>query len=208
MKLHISYDLVDLEHALAIAHRTAEYADVLEIGMLLIYRYGITAVHSFKREFPHKKLLVNIRLVDRVSETLSIFCSDADYVTVLAGAKSGIVRKACTTAHGYETLVVLDLLDAGSLGQAARDAKELGVDILLLRRPDDFDNGAHSVDHWHKVSNNSLLPVYFAGGIRDTTIDGLLELGPAGIVVSKGVTHAKNPLQAAKYFRDKIDALT
>ena len=50
MKMHIAFDMPDLERALSLAHSLAEYADAFEIGLLLIYKYGEQAIKEFKKK--------------------------------------------------------------------------------------------------------------------------------------------------------------
>ena len=124
MKLHISYDFTDLEKALKIAHETSQYADILEVGTVLIYKNGANVVNTFKKEFPNKIILADAKLVDRVEQAVPLFCKNAaDYITILAGTSHTIIQKAARLAHTFETKVMLDLLDAYSMGQSAKDAK-------------------------------------------------------------------------------------
>jgi len=58
MKLQISFDMPDLEKAIATASLVSPYADILEVGTLLIYHHGVKAVERFKQEFPKKIIFV------------------------------------------------------------------------------------------------------------------------------------------------------
>ena len=64
MKLQISFDFTDLNRALEIAAQIHDYADILEIGTLLVYANGITAVEQFRKAFPEKVLLTDTKIID------------------------------------------------------------------------------------------------------------------------------------------------
>ena len=63
MKLQISFDLTDLDKALDIAAQVAPYVSILEVGSLLLYKYGIQAVERFRKAFPNKTILVDAKSV-------------------------------------------------------------------------------------------------------------------------------------------------
>lgn len=103
MKLQIAFDLTDLEKALHSAAQVQEHADILEIGSLLIYRYGVHAIKRFREEFPDKSLLADLKIADRSNEAV-LLCIEAgaDWVTVMAGTGRNVIHTACTTAHERE----------------------------------------------------------------------------------------------------------
>ena len=55
MKLQISFELTNLSDALDLAKKTHQYADIIEVGTLLIYKEGVKAVEAFRKEFPDKE---------------------------------------------------------------------------------------------------------------------------------------------------------
>jgi 3-keto-L-gulonate-6-phosphate decarboxylase len=68
MKLHIAFDLTDLDHALSIAQAIQQYADIFEVGSLLIYKNGMRAVARFKEQFPNKIVLADVKIADRAKD--------------------------------------------------------------------------------------------------------------------------------------------
>ena len=65
MKLQISYNFTDLDQALDIARKTVDYADIIEVGPLLIYKEGINAIKQFKTNFPKKPIFANAKITDK-----------------------------------------------------------------------------------------------------------------------------------------------
>ena len=130
MKLQIAFDLTDLENALTIAQSIQNYADIFEVGSLLIHKYGIQAVTRFKQQFPNKIIVADIKLVDRAKETV-IMAADAgaDWVTVLAGAKQSTIHNACNAAHERGKKIMLIFIDVLSLA-----SQHLKLKVLVLMR--------------------------------------------------------------------------
>jgi 3-keto-L-gulonate-6-phosphate decarboxylase len=206
MQLQISYDFIDLEQALMVARQTAQYADILEVGSLLLFKSGIEAVVQFKKEFPSKKILVDAKLVDRVKDSVTLLSkSGADYITVLAGAPNSIIRRACQVAHDCNTQIALDLMDSSSIGQSSQDAKTLGVDSILYHKGYDIEQNLDISDAWSEVAGNTTLPVFIAGHVQQPEeIEKIIALKPAGLVIGRAITSTPHPAQSAQFFREKM----
>jgi 3-hexulose-6-phosphate synthase len=201
MKLHIAFDLTDLETALSIAQSIEKYADIFEVGSLLIYKNGMQAVSRFKQQFPHKTILADVKIADRAKEA-TLLCSDAgaDWITVLAGTQRNAIHSACNAAHERGKKIMLDLIDASSLGQSALEAKSFGVDALLLPIPTQDSSQLTFLEIWDMVKGNTPLPVYISGNISPETLPTIIELNPAAIVIGKEITSAANPAAEAEKF--------
>lgn len=201
MKLQIAFDLTDLDNALSIAQSLEEFADIFEVGSLLIYKNGMQAVSRFKQQFPHKMILADVKIADRAKEA-TIICSDAgaDWITVLAGTRRNVIHTACNTAHERGKKVMLDLIDASSLGQSALEAKSLGVDALLLPMPTQDSSQLTFLEIWDMVKGNTPLPVYISGNVSPENMHMFSQLLPAALVIGKEITAAANPAAEAKRF--------
>src|ERR1700692_1353021 len=110
MKLQISFDLTDLDKAIAIGTEVAQYADIIEVGKILIYHHGVTAVRRVKEVFPDKVILADTKIVDRGKEVADLFATaGADWITVMAGTSPHVIHATTTAAHGENIKVMLDL---------------------------------------------------------------------------------------------------
>ena len=205
MKLQISYDFTNLPEALEIAKKTAEFADILEVGTQLIYAKGIEAIHEFKKQFPNKDILADAKVVDRVDEIIPLLAkAGAKYITVLSGTSNSIIQHASTLAHALKAKIMLDLLDITSLGQAAHDAQVLDVDTVLFHNPHDVVPTAENLEDWEAVRGNTDLPIFIGGRINKTNITTILERKPQGIIVGEAITKAKDPTKEAEDFKNLI----
>lgn len=201
MKFQVSFDFIDLEKSLIVASEIAEFVDIFEIGTILIYKHGVTAVEKFRDRFPNKKILADSKIVDRGKEVVELFShAGADWMTVMAGTGKNVIHTACTTAHDMGRKIMLDLLDSSSFGQSALEAKNLGVDALLFHEAFDEKETLTVLDKWDMVKGNSELPVFVAAQINRESIQVIIELEPDGVIIGRSITAVTNPAQEAEYF--------
>ena len=205
MKLQISYDFTKLSQALEIAKKTALYADIIEIGTPLIITEGIKAIETFKENFPNKSILADVKIVDRVTEIIPILAkAGANYITVLYGTSNKVIQKAGSVAHANDAKLVLDLIDAETMGQAARDAESLNVDHVLFHYPHEITELYSHLDDWEIVKGNTDLPVFVSGRISKEHFKKIIQLKPKGVIIGEAITKAKDPEQEAKYFKEAL----
>lgn len=201
MKLQLSFEVSDLDRALTIAQETHEYIDVFEIGSLLLAYHGIEAVKQFRNAFPEMTLLADAKVVDRPKAFIDAYTkAGVNWITILAGTSKSVIHRACSTAHDNNAKVMLDLIDASSLGQSALEAKSLGVNALLFHKPIDHANELAFLDDWDMVHGNTELPVYVSARITRQTIQDVFRVSPSGIVISDAITESENPREEAAFF--------
>jgi 3-hexulose-6-phosphate synthase len=203
MKLQIAFDVTDLDSAIDLAKKVAEQSDILEIGTLLIYKHGVAAIERFREAFPKHTLLADVKIIDRGKEVVAIMASaGADWITVMAGTGKEVIHSASTMAHQCNMKVMLDLVDASSLGQSALEAKNLGADALLFHQAYDEKDALILLDKWEMVRGNTQLPIFVSAKINRSTIFNILNIKPDGIVVGKSIIDADDPEQEAAFFYD------
>jgi len=205
MKLQVSFDVTDLEKALQVASKTAHYVDIFEIGTLLIYKYGIHAIKQFKELFPEHTILVDSKIVDRGKYAVTLFAhADADWVTVMAGTSKEVIHSVTSAAHSYNKKVMLDLLDASSVGQSALEAKNLGIDALLFHQPYDAAESLVFLEQWDMVKGNSAVPIFVSAKITKENINDIINIKPDGIIIGSSIVNAEDPQEAAEFFHSVI----
>jgi 3-keto-L-gulonate-6-phosphate decarboxylase len=201
MKLQISFDTPDLEKAIKTAMLVDSYADILEVGTLLIYHHGVKAVERFKEAFPKKTIFVDCKIADRGKEAVTLFAqAGADWVTVMAGTSKEVVHAACSTADALNVKVMLDLIDSSSIGQSALEAKNLGASALFFHKPSEDQESLTFLDKWDMAKENTNLPIFISGKIRRENIEEVLTIKPDGIIMGRGIVETENPAQEAQYF--------
>lgn len=201
MKLQISFDTPNLEHALDIASRVADNCDILEVGTLLIYSYGMTAIEQFKQKFPRKVIMADSKIIDRGKDAVSLFAqAGADWMTVMSGTSKQVIHSACSSAANANKKIMLDLVDSSSMAQSAMEAKNLGAHALLFHQPADEQETLVFLDKWELIKGNASVPVYISAKINRESIEHILALKPEGVVIGKAITAAEDPALEAQYY--------
>ena len=201
MKLQISLDVIDLDQALEIADQVVDSCDILEVGSLLTYKYGLQAIEQFREKFPSKTLLADVKIVDRGKEIVSLLGqAGANWITVMSGTDKNVIHTACTQAEKNNMNVMLDLLDAYSIGQSAMEAKNIGADALLFHQAYDLEAPQTFLDKWDMVKGNTDLPIFVSAHIKRENVEEIIKLDPAGLIIGKSITTAANPKEEAEYF--------
>jgi 3-hexulose-6-phosphate synthase len=205
MKIQISFDHVDINRAITIARQVESFADIFEIGSVLIYKYGVEAVKKFSQTFEEKTILADTKIIDRSKDSIAVFSdSGAHWLTVMAGAGKDIIHNATTIAHMQGKKIMLDLLDASSLGQSALEAQTLGVDALMIHQPYVELQQFEFAESWEMVRGNTKLPIYCAVHITRKNIHQIVAMRPDGIIIGNAITQAENPEEEARYFYEII----
>lgn len=207
MKLQIKYNVTEIKAALDIAAQTQQFADIIEIGQLLLLKYGAQAIKEFKKEFPDKKIYVDAKLSERPEESINILAGiGIHYISILAGAYHSIIRKACESAAKENISIIVDFINASTLGQCANEAKTLGASGVLIHRENSMDEQANNLEaDWREVRDNTDLPIFIQGKIDAQTLQNLLPLKPQVIIIGDAITRSKNPAQEAEILRKIID---
>jgi 3-hexulose-6-phosphate synthase len=205
MKFQISFDALDIDHNLKIAHQIAPLVDCIELGTVPLLKHGIKIVEIFREQFPNKLIFADTKIVDQGREIVGLFGSaGADWISVMGGTSKEVIQNVCTKAHDMGKKVMLDILDAGSPGQAALDAKSFGVDALMFHQP--YDKNSQTlifVEDWNMLKGNTNVPIFISSKIGRENIDQMIALNPDGIVIGKAITEHADPLTEAQFFYDK-----
>jgi len=208
MKLQISFDLIDLDKAIAVGSEVAQYADIIEVGTILIYQHGVEAVKRFKGAFPDKIILVDTKIVDRGKEVAELFAhAGADWITVMAGTSPHVIHATTTAAHNENVKVMIDLIDSDSIGQSALEAKNLGADALLFHQPYSEKDSLIFLDKWDMIKGNSNLPIFVSAKINRDNVDKIVALGPDVIIVGVSITDSQDSAAEAQFFSELVGKL-
>lgn len=204
MKFQISFDALTIEENLDLAHKVAQFADVLEIGTLPILKKGVKVVEEFRTAFPNHIIFADTKIVDRGRDAAGMFVqAGADWVSVMGGTSNEVIHGVCTKAHDLGKQVMLDILDVTSPGQAALEAKRLGVDAIMFHQRFDKGESISFLEEWTMVRGNTDLPVFVSTKIDRSTIDQIVALRPDGIIVGKAIAESADPIAEAQFFYNK-----
>ena len=95
MKLQLALDDMPLQEAISFTKKVEKYIDVIDIVTPFIIDEGVNAVREFKKEFPAKEILADLKIMDAGAyEAELALKAGADYVTVL-GVTDVLTVKGC-----------------------------------------------------------------------------------------------------------------
>ncbi len=206
MKFQVSFDGLDNDRNLYIAEQIGQYADIIEIGSLPIFKYGIECIKQFRTNFPKHNLFADTKIVDRGRDVTSLFSqAGADWISVMAGTNTQVIHGVCSKAHDLGKRVYLDLLDAKSPGQIVVEAKSLGIDAILFHQPSEKYNtlSISFAEQWEMVKGNTELPIFISSAVTRESIDFILTLNPDGLIVGSAITESDDPVVEARFFYEK-----
>ena len=201
MKLQISFDMPDLDRAINIAKKVSDFADIIEVGTILIHKYGVKAVEAFTKKFEEKDILVDTKIIDRGKDIVEIYApTKVKWLTVMAGTSNSVIHRACSETQKHKINVMLDMVDSEAPGQSALEARNLGVDAILFHQAYDEKETMTFLDQLGMVKDNTDLPVFISASINRENVEKIIETKPQGIIIGKSITEAEDPAEEAKFF--------
>ncbi len=186
-KIQISIDVIDLEEALDLARASVKAGvDWLEVGTPLLLAEGLRAVRAFRAEFPHTPIVVDLKTMDGAGlEAEMMFKAGGDMVVVMGQAHDASIIEQVKMARRYGKQVMCDVMLCPDKPGRARQAQDLGVDIIIVHTGFDERNmipGLSPLDDLEDVLAAVDIPVQAVGGLSVPQAIQTLALG-AEIVV-------------------------
>lgn len=207
MELQVAIDNMEAGEALAFARRVEPYADIIEVGTPLIYRYGLELVTKMKCQLKSARLLADPKIVDAGKLEARMFLeAGADIITLLAGASNTTLQQAAQIADELRGELMIDLIDipASKQGNRLDELYQIGYSCFCLHRPSDVSDTERLVlPDISGLSGDVRLAV--AGGINFSNLDGVLDYNPAVVIVGSAITGHQRPRKQARRFKQKIE---
>lgn len=203
----IALDCIHFDEALRLAKLVQDYADILEVGTVLLKKEGIKIIEQLKKTFPKKLVFVDTKTVDLGKlEAQVMFDAGADIMSVCGLASDVTIEFAIREAHARRKQVAIDLIGLGDSYRQVKRLSHLRPDYLTVHTG--IDERTVEDDLFQKVeiiSQTSPIPLAISGGIQLDDIPYLLVFHPAIIVVGAAVTKTSAPHETAKHFRESIN---
>ncbi|RLF08162.1 MAG: bifunctional hexulose-6-phosphate synthase/ribonuclease regulator, partial [Thermoprotei archaeon] len=199
--LQLALDFVDLDRALEVAEEALRGGvDWLEVGTSLIKSEGLNAVREFKRRFPGRVVVADMKTMDvGAAEVEMASKAGANVVVVLGVADDSTIREAVDAARRYGSRVMVDLLNVEDPVERARRLEELGVDYVCVHVGIDQQmRGVDPLDVLSRVASSIGVPVAIAGGINSETAAKAVELGASIVIVGGAIIKAEDAEAAAR----------
>lgn len=207
MKLQVAIDVLGHAQALSIAASVAPYADVIEIGTPLIKSQGMNVVSAIREAHPDTEILADTKTADTGGlEADLVFDAGADWVAVLGTSDDSTIRAAVTAARARGKRVIVDLIHVPDKITRARQALDLGADMVEFHSAaDERNNPGFSFTTLLAEARESGVPFAFASGITIDTIADVRDAGAAVAVIGQAICAAPDPAASAHRFRQAIN---
>lgn len=206
MKIYISFDTNNLTGILELSRSCELYFDHFIMGTLPIYKEGVGILKMLKHEFPKKLMLAKIRVTDYAQEHVHLFSiHGVNAITVLPGMSRTMLHGITLAAHDVGMQVILEIFDTTFMNQAILEAKQLGIDVILLHYFQDKNNPQALSEQWDFIKDNINLPMLLETNFTQEIIDILPVLRPYGIVISENFLKTKQALDDLKYIQQLFE---
>lgn len=201
MELQIALDDITLKDSLALIKKIYPCVDIIEIGTPMVMEYGMAAVREMKKQFPDKKVLADLKIMDAgYYEAEIALRAGADYITVLGLTDNKTIRGCVDAAKAYGKSVAADMICVGDIERRVRKLEELGVDFVSVHTGVDQQAAGRTPLDDLKVMKDAVktAKISVAGGITTDTLSAYQTYQPEVIIVGSGITHAKEPEKEAE----------
>ncbi len=100
---------------------------------------------------------------------------------------------------------MLDFINADSLGQSASQAKNLGVDSVIMHRKSSPGEDIDVSENWQQIKGNTNLPIFIKGHITPEILKTeVLPLKPDGIIIGDAIIKSDNPEKQAAAIKELL----
>lgn len=206
--IQLALDSLDFDQTINLAEQAAPYVDIFEIGTPCIKFNGIEIVKALKAKFPNKLLLVDLKTMDAGEyEATPFYAAGADICTVLGVSGMATIGGVIKAAKAHHAEVQVDLINVPDKVECARQAAELGAQIIGVHTGLDAQAAGQTpfadLQDIARLGLNVRISV--AGGINQSTAKQVADAGADIIVVGAAIYGAASPASAARLIRLHAD---
>jgi 3-hexulose-6-phosphate synthase/6-phospho-3-hexuloisomerase len=202
--LQLALDFTNLHDAIEVAKKARDYIDWIEAGTPLIKSCGMSSILALKKEFPGKKVVADMKIMDTGALEVKLAAdAGADVITVMAAADLSTVKEAITEGRRLGKIVVVDTI--GAEPTKIEEIECMAPDYICPHVGiDQQRRGVKLEDVVRKTKMN--IPMAVGGGINSKTAGSFVRAGAKVIIVGNAITRAKDVRGEAKSVRDAIDS--
>ncbi|MGQ4832988.1 MAG: 3-hexulose-6-phosphate synthase [Candidatus Asgardarchaeia archaeon] len=194
--LQVALDFIEKDDALRVAELAVRGGvDWIEAGTPLIKSVGISIVKTLKNKYPDKLIVADMKTMDTGSLEVELAVKNgADVVSVLGVADDKTISDAVKTAHAYNAILMVDLINCKDITQRAREVEHLGADIILVHAGiDQQAKGISPFEDLKKIHAIVKTPLAIAGGLNEKTVSDAIKMGAKVIIVGSAITKSEDP---------------
>jgi len=199
--IQLALDFTETERALKVAREAVKAGlSWIEAGTPLIKSEGLNAVRTLKKEFPDRKIVADMKIMDTGRfEAEMAFKSGADIVVVMGAASDSTVKEAVEASANYGGKVMVDLMENFASPERAREVEQLGAHYIGMHIPiDNQMKGNIDFSLLKKICASVKIPVAVAGGINSENIVEAVKAGASILIVGGAVTKSEKVAESVK----------
>ncbi len=207
--IQMALDSLDFDATVALAEQVAPYVDIFEIGTPCIKYNGIKLVEELRARFPEHLLLVDLKTMDAGEyEATPFYAAGADICTVLGVSGMATISGVIKAAKAHNAEVQIDLINVPDIAECAREGAAAGAQIVGVHTGLDAQAaGQTPFGDLQTIANLGLdVRISVAGGIKQATVQQVVEAGADIIVVGAAIYGAPSPAESAREIRELVDA--
>lgn len=205
MKIQLALDRLSIDHALEIARSCENEVDLFEIGTSLIKEFGMESIRAFRKVFPNKVLLADMKIIDNALYEANIaFLAGADVITVMGCSPTVTIELVARVAREKKKTYMIDLLATDKVQRKTLREKFKDA-IFCLHISKDVQEKQQIVFNSEDISWQGY-KVAVAGGINKETIKSIADkIAPEIFIVGGAITKVPKPQNIAKELRALIN---
>jgi len=206
--IQLALDSLDFDQTVSLATQTAPYIDIFEIGTPCIKHNGVKLVKELRSRFPDKLILVDLKTMDAGEyEATPFYSAGADICTVLGVSGLPTIAGVIKAAQAHDAEAQIDLINVPNKLECAREAARLGAHIIGVHTGLDAQAaGQTPFADLQDIARLGLdVRISVAGGIKESTVQQVVEAGADIIVVGAAIYGAPSPAEAARKIRALAD---
>jgi 3-hexulose-6-phosphate synthase/6-phospho-3-hexuloisomerase len=206
--IQLALDSLDFDQTISLATQTAPYIDIFEIGTPCIKHNGVKLVRELRSRFPEKLILVDLKTMDAGEyEATPFYAAGADICTVLGVSGLATIAGVVKAAQAHDAEAQIDLINVPNKRECAREAAKLGANIIGVHTGLDAQAAGQTpfADLQEIASLGLDVRISVAGGIKESTVQQVVDAGADIIVVGAAIYGAPSPADAARRIRNLAD---
>lgn len=208
--IQVALDPLNFFDVIRLTEQVAPHVDIFEVGTPCIKFNGIQLVKALRKRFTKHKILVDLKtMTDGEYEAAPFYAAGADICTVLGVAGLDTIAGVMSAANGYGAQVQVDLMNVVDKQECARQAVDLGVQILGVHTgPNAEAADATPFADLQAIAELGLpAKISVAGRITAETASQAVESGASIIVAGSAIYSAPSAADAAAKIRNSITAV-
>ncbi|MEG1353824.1 MAG: 3-keto-L-gulonate-6-phosphate decarboxylase UlaD [Malacoplasma sp.] len=208
--LQIALDTLTVEEAIKNVEKVEKYIDVVEVGTILITSCGKSSIKELARAFPNKIIIADAKIAD-AGEVFAkmMFENNAQFTTCICAAEVPTIKKVYEVAKSFSQKNDVQIeLTTNFTFEQAKEWRKINIEQVVYHRSRDSQAAGVSwtskdLDNIKKLCDMGF-KVTVTGGVAIEDIKFFKDLPIYIFIAGRSLRDAKDPLEAAKQFKDEF----